>query len=379
MKVTQVIAPSRRIDSEGGILILPFKLYTYPIKSMREIPLTTAQVTPHGFPFDRRFMLFKLLPEGSQQPRRRMTVTNTPEMTLFHPQIDLRDGCDSAKGILTVTYSPPDGAESQHISLPLVPDISGLEIMDTALHASPTKAYNMGHRCNAWFSSCFGYEVILAYLGPNLRPIRGNLSPKLADGQGLSKNWLSSLVEMLPNYRTSRASGEEGITFADMAPYLIVTEESRNEVSTRLSEGMEVDMTKFRANIVVSGASTPYEEDYWAGLQIFPKGDNEHQMPNIELVLTQNCTRCVSLNIDYSTGKAGKGEAGSVLKKLMRDRRVDKSIKWSPVFGRYAFLDVGDGASRTIAVGDTVTISKRNQERTGLGNLALLLCLKRPC
>lgn len=343
---------------------------------MREIPLTTAQVTPHGFPFDRRFMLFKVLPEGSQQPRRRMTVTNTPEMTLFHPRINIGDDCDNAKGILTVTYCPPDGAESQDISFPLVPDISCLEIMDTALHASPTKAYNMGHRCNAWFSSCFGYEVVLVYLGPNLRPLRGNLSPKLADGQNSSKTWLSSLVEMLPSHGRSSAAGEEGITFADMAPYLIVTEESRNEVSTRLPDDMEMDMTKFRPNIVVSGASAPYEEDYWAGLQIATKGDNEHYIPNIELVLTQNCTRCVSLNIDYSTGKVGKGEVGSVLKKLMRDRRVDKSIKWSPVFGRYAFLDVRDELNRTIAIGDTVTVSKRNKERTGLGNLALLLRFK---
>lgn len=324
-------------------------------------------------------MLFKVLPEGSQQPRRRMTVTNTPEMTLFRPQIDLRDDCDSAKGSLTVTYSPPDGAESQDISFPLVPDISALETIQTALHASSTKAYNMGDRCNAWFSSCFGYEVILAYLGPNLRPIRGNLSPKMADGQGSGKTWLSSLIEMLPNYVISSATAEEGITFADMAPYLIVTEESRNEVSTRLPDGMEMDMTKFRPNIVVSGASTPYEEDYWAGLQITTNGDNEYQVPNIDLVLTQNCIRCVSLNIDYSTGKAGKGEVGSVLKKLMRDRRVDKSTKWSPVFGRYAFLNVTDGASRTIAVGDTVTVSKRNDERTGLGIFAPLPCLERLC
>lgn len=324
-------------------------------------------------------MLFKVLPEGSQQPRRRMTVTNTPEMTLFRPRIDLRDDSDSAKGSLTVTYSPPDGAESQEITFPLVPDISCLEIVDTALHASPTKAYNMGHRCNAWFSSCFGYEVILVYLGPNLRPIRGNLSPKLTDKEGSSRDWISNLIGILPNFGTSSATGEERITFADMAPYLIVTEESRNEVSTRLPDGMEMDMTKFRPNIVVSGASAPYEEDYWAGLQIATRGDNEHEIPNIKLILTQNCTRCVSLNIDYSTGKAGKGEGGSVLKKLMQDRRVDKSIKWSPVFGRYAFLNVGDGASRTIAVGDTATVCKRNEERTGLGNFALLLRLKRTC
>ena len=370
MKVSQVAKFLLELyDSRTrGLTSVSFKLYTYPIKSMREIPLTTAQITPHGFPYDRRFMLFKVLPEGSEAPRRRMTVTNTPEMALYHQRIDLPENGDGAGGTLTVAYRPPDCAESQEISMPLVPDISGLETLDTALHASPAKAYNMGPRYNSWFSSCFGYEVVFVYLGPNLRRLRGNISPKESDGKSAGKTWLSGMAGMLPILGTSSVKDEEGITFADMAPYLVVTEESLDDVSARLPDGMEMDMTKFRPNIVISGATAPYEEDFWGGLKIAPHEHSGREILDLELILTQNCARCVSINIDYSTGKAGVGETGSVLKKLMRDRRVDKLNKWSPIFGRYAFLKAEGVPKRTITVGDVVTVCKRNEERTGLGD-----------
>ena len=307
-------------------------------------------------------MLSKVLPEGSQPPRRRMTVTNTPAVALYHQRIDFPADGDGAKATLIVTYHPSDSAESREISMPLMPNVSGLEILDTALHASPAKAYNMGSQYNSWFSSCFGYEVVLAYLGPHRRPVRGNLSPGVADEQRSSKSWLSGLMGIVPALGTENTREEKGLTFADVAPYLVVTEESLKDVTARLSDGRKMDMRKFRPNIVVSGATAAYDEDYWGGLEI-AKRDAQCESPAVELILTHNCTRCVSLNIDFSTGKA----TDNVLKKLMKDRRVDKVIKYSPVFGRYAFLKAEGLPGCTIAVGDSVTICKRNKERTGLG------------
>ena len=103
--------------------------------------------------------------------------------------------------------------------------------------------------------------------------------------------------------------------------------------------------------------------DYWSEL---------HTSSDVKLHLVQNCVRCVSLNIDYSTGKPGQGESGKVLKKLQSDRRVDKGSKYSPVFGRYAFLGKG-GEGKVMAVGDEVTITQRNAERTTFGE-SILCC-----
>lgn len=286
-----------------------------------------------------------------------MTVTYYPELALFLQSID------EASGTFTITYTPQDG-ETKSLEIPLEPELGSLERVDVSLHQSPAKAYKMEERVNAWFSTCFGYDVMLVYLGPNRRPVLGNLSPNVAQNQSAGiTSWLAGATPGLPNIMGGKKKEEEdGITFADLAAYLVVTEESLQNVSSRFSDGTEMDVTKFRPNIVLSGSKEAFEEDYWGGITI-----NSSSGPT-EIVLTQNCARCVSINIDYSTGKAATGEAGNALKKLMKDRRVDKGNKWSPIFGRYGFLKpTKEGDGRKIAVGCEVDVSKVNGERTTFG------------
>lgn len=287
-----------------------------------------------------------------------MTITYYNELALFLQSMDL------STGTFTVTYSPPDG-KSKSLELSLEPSIAGLEAMNVSLHQSPSKAYKMSEEVNAWFSSCLGYEVILAYLGPNKRPVLGNISPNAIHKKLTgSQSWFSSISSTIPDV-LSYKSKNEGITFADCAAYLVVTEESLQDVSSRFSDGMKVDVTKFRPNIVLSGSSKAYEEDYWGAITVSRSSQNEIKQ-EAEIVLTANCIRCVSVNVDHSTGRAAEGEAGTVLKKLMKDRRVDKGNKYSPVFGRYGFSEAS-AAGQTIAVGDEVTVTKINQERTTFG------------
>ena len=269
---------------------------------------------------------------------------------------------DKVNGTFTVTYNPPEG-DTKSIEIPLEPELGSLERVDVSLHQSPAKAYKMEERVNAWFSRCFGYDVMLVYLGPNRRPVLGNLSPNVVQNQpaGIA-SWLASATPSLPDIMGIKKKEEDGITFADLAAYLVVTEESLQNVSSRFADGTEMDVTKFRPNIVLSGSKEAFEEDYWGGITI-----NSSSGPT-EIVLTQNCARCVSINIDYSTGKAATGEAGNALKKLMKDRRVDKGNKWSPIFGRYGFLKpTKEGDGRKIAVGCEVHVSKVNAERTTFG------------
>ncbi|KAL8964781.1 MAG: hypothetical protein Q9183_004220 [Haloplaca sp. 2 TL-2023] len=134
-----------------------------------------------------------------------------------------------------------------------------------------------------------------------------------------------------------------------------------------------MDITKFRPNIVLEGAGEAYEEDFWGAISILPSGrqnaqdkDNvidgqDKQSSPIDIVLTQNCLRCQSLDINYTTGQFAKTQDEMILKKLMKDRRVDQGKKYSPVFGRYGFLQ-GDGAR--VQTGDEVVVKKTNEERT---------------
>ena len=156
------------------------------------------------------------------------------------------------------------------------------------------------------------------------------------------------------------------IKFSDVAPYLIVSERSMDDVHRRLPEGQKFDITKFRPNVVVSGAQEPWEEDYWGQLTIAGKSKIECE---------QNCGRCRSINVDYNTGAQGTGEEGKMLKYLSSDRRVDKGAKWIPVFGRYSFLNP-DCEGDDISVGDEVQVTRKNDEHTSFGELHFESLLK---
>ncbi|KAI4261804.1 MAG: hypothetical protein L6R42_003005, partial [Xanthoria sp. 1 TBL-2021] len=142
------------------------KLYIYPIKSLRAVPLPQAVLTPTGFPHDRRFMLFKIEQDGPQSQRTltRMTVTYFPQVGLFTQEVDL------SRGLFTVTYTPPPAPRTENeaeddgrtmLEIPLEPDTDALEKIDVSLHGSEAKALDMGKAINDWFSKCFGWEVML--------------------------------------------------------------------------------------------------------------------------------------------------------------------------------------------------------------------------
>ena len=293
-----------------------------------------------------------------------MTITYFSELALFLQSVEMSEDDDSTANMVTVTFNPPENEETKSIGVPLKPDVSQMEVIDLSLHQSPTKAYNMSEPYNSWFSSCFGYEVMLVYLGSYRRPVLGNLSPSPMNTNSTGGSWLTSITAGVSGLASSKTE-DEGITFADVAPYLIVTEESVNDVSERLPPGTDMDVTKFRPNVVLTGSAAAYDEDFWGGLKI--SCNKQDSDDSIQLVLTANCARCKSINLDYSTGAQGVGESGSVLKKLMKDRRVDSGTKYSPIFGRYGFLRSKESFGSTIAIGDEVTVYKRNEERTKFG------------
>lgn len=364
-------------------------------------------------------MLLKVEPaeDGTGTTLRNMHVPHFPEMTLFHTAIEApKDEEDNGK--IIVTYTPPQpqsdkdtkARESRRLEIPLrlrTEKIKKLKTLNVTMHRSPTTGYNMGAEYNDWFSACFGFPVVLVYLGANTREVLGTLAPgtrsqgkwwtmwrdELIGGTQGRERWLIYLAfvyfvggivykayKLIQDGQTptgtiavavlsfaaplatmhwylSRRRGGR-IAFADCAPFLVISETSVDDVSARLPEGEEMDLTKFRPNIVVSGTEKAFEEDFWSELGIGPC--------QTRLFLTGNCLRCKSLNVDFQTGQMGAGESGSVLKKLMEDRRVDRGARFKPVFGRYSFLDrAADGQS--IRVGDEVEVLARGRERTVTG------------
>ncbi|PGH14792.1 hypothetical protein AJ79_02808 [Helicocarpus griseus UAMH5409] len=349
---------------QHGIILedhIYISLYIYPIKSLRGTPISHARITRHGLSYDRHFMLLKVEPDKSL---RNMHVSVFNEMSLF--RTDVIFPSESVEGKILVRYQAPVGHPDRDVvrelEVPLEPtDLETLRGIDVDMNSSASKAYDMGKKYSDWFTECFGFEVILAYLGGNRRPVLGNISPNAvgkqprASGSDSATGWLSSITKAVP-YLGNGASSEddERITFADVAAYLVISEASLQNVSSRLPENEPMDITKFRPNIVLSGPVEAFDEDFWGEVTV---------KDSIKFNLTSNCARCLSINIDYDTGTQGSGESGSVLKKLMKDRRVDQGMKYNPVFGRYGFIDKGSEGA-IVTVGDEAVVSKRNEERT---------------
>ncbi len=325
----------------------------------------------------------------------------------------------------TSTMSTMSPVEHPPLRIPLEPCTKNLARIHVDLHTSPADAYRMGAAYDDWFSACFGFDVVLVFLGDGRRRVLGEtLKPKptrrqtkaatrqAAGRQGQAGGLLGLLFAYLAaawwallaalgaggGGRTGAAAGvkaagddEPWITFADCAPFLVTSESSLADVNAKLSAGVEVPMYKFRPNLVVDGAGeAAWAEDFWGEVALRPakqlpavaakeggaeKGDGDQRGSQLAddttdpaapgtryLLLTSNCARCTSLNVDYGSGARAAGDLGEVLKRLSSYRRVDPGTKYSPVFGRYAFLDGAEEAC--IAVGDEAAVTQRNAERT---------------
>ncbi|OAL52075.1 hypothetical protein IQ07DRAFT_564781 [Pyrenochaeta sp. DS3sAY3a] len=321
------------------------EIYVYPIKSLRPVKVKEALATRFGFQHDRSFMLLEKTADGYKN----MAVSRYPEMTQFLQEMDMEN--------VIVNYRAFGNAEkAKTLKIPLMPEIEKLELFEVSLHTSPTTAYKMPDTYNAWFTECFGYEVVLVYLGDNKRAVL------FQDMQPLEPDPLTRFLKKHIPFAgpyVERVMGlhqneQWKISFADCAPFLVVSQTSLEEISSRLPEGEEMDVTKFRPNIVIKGAFEAFQEDYWGRIKINNKA---------EIIMAHNCVRCQSVNIDYETGKPGTGASGEVLKKMQSDRRIDIGSKWSPVFGRYSFWEPRY-PSQIIKVGDRVNVSKVNEGLT---------------
>lgn len=317
----------------------------------------------------------------NQKPTfKNMHVPHFPQMSLFLTDMVLpSDGDDKEQqypqnGKIIVTYQEPPVSENKPrktLEVPLEPDFDELEQIPVMMHQSPMTGYKMGGKYNDWFTECFGFPVVLAYTGQNRRRVLGSMNPNIfrrnaAATEGGSGGWLSTLTNYVPGFgERSKAEdeNEEILTFADCASYMVVNEMSVKQVASRFPQGQGVEVTRFRPNLVVGGAESAWEEDFWSELDVAVDGDDGRG--SVQLILTSNCIRCRSLDVDFETGGFHKTDDGIVYKKLNKDRRVDKGAKFKPVFGRYGFLK--EDVVARIKVGDKVGVSKKAPERTVFG------------
>lgn len=224
------------------------QLTIYPVKSLRGIHVEQWPITPQGLQYDRHWML--VMPNGRFVSQRQL-----PRMALIDTAIERESLILSA-----------DGHSS--IALPLL---------------SPVE--QSAFRATIWRDEC---DVIEATTE--------------------ASSWLNSvlkapqplrLVTMANDHLRVQSQperfGEQTYTqFADAAPFLLANQASLQALNHRLSEkGLtEVDMRRFRPNVVVSGLEA-FEEHNTNTLT---------HANGLALRLCDHCERCIMTTIDPDTG-----------------------------------------------------------------------------
>lgn len=144
-----------------------------------------------------------------------------------------------------------------------------------------------------------------------------------------------------PRYAATSEGGDEGggdlVSFADGFPYLIANRASLDDLVAR--SGTELEMARFRANIVVDAAPA-WDEDDWGEIAI----------GGVRLELVKPCSRCSMTTLDPETGTRTGPEP---LRTLAEFRNWDGEV----MFGWNAIARGGS----SIRVGDEVRVVRRRQ------------------
>lgn len=124
------------------------------------------------------------------------------------------------------------------------------------------------------------------------------------------------------------------VAFADAWPVLALSRASVADLSERV--GAEMEMDRFRPNIVFDGVDEPYAEDRFARVVI-------GEVPFVGVSL---CSRCVATTIDPSTLAMGV----EPLATLARYRRFDSSV--------YLGANLAPTGPGTVHIGDELRVTE---------------------
>jgi uncharacterized protein len=263
------------------------RLFIYPIKSLGGIAVDTSRVTDRGLENDRRWMIV-------DNENKFLTIREYPKMTRLQLEIH-EDGLQINALEQSSNLKIKFGSELDRIE--------NVTIWNASVKANP-----YSHEVNHWLSEMLGGHCKLVYMPDHSsRPVD-----------------------------TTSGYHPEGkfTSFADAYPFLLVSEESMNDLNKRLTNPMSI--LRFRPNLVFAGGD-PYTEDMIEDFEI----------NGVKFTGLENCARCGIPNVDPATGILDKDR--EPLKTLSKYRMSHKNIQ----FGR----NVVHSNTGIIHVGDALKIS----------------------
>ncbi|MCX6081709.1 MAG: MOSC domain-containing protein [Chloroflexi bacterium] len=254
----------------------------YPVKSLRGQSVDTSQVERMGLVNDRRLMVVN--PDGLF-----LTQREHARMALVTPILKA--------GMMTLTAA---GMQDVSFALSTLDQHINVEIWSSR----GVDAIDQGNLAAEWLSDFLKMPTRLVRIDDN--------HPRQVSAE-------------------YAIQADDQVGFADGFPILVITQESLDDLNSRLEK--PIPMNRFRPNIVISGA-TSFAEDDWKRIRI----------GQVELGLVKPCARCNVPTIDQDTAEKGK-EPNTTLAKY---RKINGKI----MFGVNA-IPITTGQLR---VGDSVEI-----------------------
>jgi MOSC domain-containing protein len=259
-------------------------LYTYPVKGCRRIAHEQVAVEPWGPAGDRRWMVVD--PRGVGITQRDVARLALLTVTPGPYGLSLR-----APGRTDLAVRFPADGPQEHVRV---------------FSDKPPVPTRVATTATGWLTEFLGEPARLVWLGdPTVRPI----GESAGDG--------------------------DRVSLADGYPLLLTNAASLDAVNAWLAEAGDepVPMTRFRPNVVVSGAPA-WAEDDWVGRRL--------RLGELTVRAAKPCARCVVTTVDQDSAEAGK----QPLRVLGRYRNIGGGL----MFG----LNLIPDAPGVLRVGDEV-------------------------
>ena len=269
----------------------------YPVKSLSGISLKNAKVEARGLRFDRRWMLVDENDVFFTQ--REFPQLATISVQLYENHLELNE---NRAGTLKIPFEFETENKTK-----------------VRVWKSICDAIVLPNQINEWFSDFLQMNCKLVYMPDE------------------SEREINAFFNQ----------GNEIVSFADGYPFLLIGENSLNNLNEKLEN--PVSMNRFRPNLVVKD-SAPFAEDRWKKIKI---GETVFRS-------TKPCARCVITTIDQSAGVFDGKEPLQTLAKY----RLAKDVfpenysaldmdKTAVLFGQNF---VAENFGETIEIGDDIEL-----------------------
>ncbi|ORX96209.1 MOSC-domain-containing protein [Basidiobolus meristosporus CBS 931.73] len=278
-------------------------IHIYPVKSCKGISVDGATISRTGLLHDRFWMII-------DEKDKFVTIREQPKLALVNVEIVLNSET-SEKDHLKL--SAPGMEHTVELPLQPEPEVYATPEIKTAVFKDTVFVHVASKEASQWVSDYLGVPVRVVVKSRVVRAVTEFMPPK------------------------EEFEYEPETAFADEYPINMVSEESLEDLNTRLE--VPVQIRNFRPNIVIRGCAS-YEEDSWKRITIGEK----------EFFVVCPVARCQMPNTDFD-----KGERTSLqpLKTLMKYRRVFEKKPYHACFS-VSLAPVKLGGE--IRVGDVVKV-----------------------